>query len=94
MGMGLVGEGGKRGRAAGGVGVEEKGLGKKDAKERYVCDASSRLGNLDPGLTRLLSFAFCSLDLLATLATKRTPVFDVHFTPRNLVLACGPMQDA
>jgi transcription initiation factor TFIID subunit 5 len=32
-------------------------------------------------------------DLLATLATKRTPVLDVHFTPRNLVLVAGPMQD-
>ncbi|KAI5474370.1 transcription initiation factor TFIID subunit 5 [Pseudohyphozyma bogoriensis] len=34
-----------------------------------------------------------SADLLATLATKRTPVLKTHFTPRNLVLAAGPLQD-
>ncbi|KDE06754.1 hypothetical protein MVLG_02950 [Microbotryum lychnidis-dioicae p1A1 Lamole] len=34
-----------------------------------------------------------SPDLLATLATKRTPVLAVKFTPRNLCMAAGPMQD-
>ncbi|SCZ89531.1 BZ3500_MvSof-1268-A1-R1_Chr9g10444 [Microbotryum saponariae] len=34
-----------------------------------------------------------SPDLLATLATKRTPVLAVKFTPRNLCLAAGPMQE-
>ncbi|GAA5987669.1 hypothetical protein JCM10908_007161 [Rhodotorula pacifica] len=33
-------------------------------------------------------------DLLATLATKRTPVVEVKFTPRNLCLAAGPMREA
>lgn len=40
-----------------------------------------------------LTFFCSSGDLLATLATKRTPVFEVRFTPRNLCLAAGPMQD-
>jgi transcription initiation factor TFIID subunit 5 len=31
--------------------------------------------------------------MLATLATKRTPVLDVKFTTRNLCLAAGSMQD-
>ncbi|EJU01186.1 WD40 repeat-like protein [Dacryopinax primogenitus] len=31
-------------------------------------------------------------DLLATLPTKRTPVVNVQFTPRNMVLATGPIQ--
>ncbi|KAK4054652.1 Transcription initiation factor TFIID subunit 5 [Microbotryomycetes sp. JL221] len=35
-----------------------------------------------------------SADLLGTLATKRTPVFGVKFTPRNLCMAAGVMQDA
>ncbi|KAL8283331.1 hypothetical protein RQP46_005741 [Phenoliferia psychrophenolica] len=35
-----------------------------------------------------------SADLLATLATKRTPVLNVHFTPRNLCLAAGVGTDA
>ncbi|GAA5862999.1 hypothetical protein JCM5353_002727, partial [Sporobolomyces roseus] len=30
-------------------------------------------------------------DLLATLATKRTPVLEVKFSPRNLALAAGAM---
>ncbi|SCV69766.1 BQ2448_1160 [Microbotryum intermedium] len=34
-----------------------------------------------------------SPDLLATLATKRTPVLAVKFTPRNLCMAAGPMQE-
>ncbi|KAL6309885.1 TFIID and SAGA subunit [Sparassis latifolia] len=29
-------------------------------------------------------------DLLATFPTKRTPIIDVHFTPRNLCLVAGP----
>ncbi|TDL28530.1 TFIID and SAGA subunit [Rickenella mellea] len=29
-------------------------------------------------------------DLLATFPTKRTPIVDVHFTPRNLCLVAGP----
>ncbi|TNY21852.1 WD40-repeat-containing domain protein [Rhodotorula diobovata] len=33
-------------------------------------------------------------DLLATLATKRTPVLEVKFTPRNLCLAAGAMREA
>ncbi|GAA5883294.1 hypothetical protein JCM3774_004139, partial [Rhodotorula dairenensis] len=33
-------------------------------------------------------------DLLATLATKRTPVVEVKFTPRNLCLAAGPMRES
>lgn len=36
----------------------------------------------------------CSPDLLATLATKRTPVLEVKFTPRNLCLAAGAMREA
>jgi len=32
-----------------------------------------------------------SPDLLATLATKRTPVLEVKFSPRNLALAAGAM---
>lgn len=32
-----------------------------------------------------------SADLLETLVTKRTPVFNIKFTPRNLALAAGPM---
>lgn len=35
----------------------------------------------------------CSPDLLATLATKRTPIVEVKFTPRNLCLAAGPMRE-
>lgn len=42
----------------------------------------------DPG------FCLSSADLLATLATKRTPVLNVHFTPRNLCLAAGVMTEA
>ena len=38
-----------------------------------------------------LVFPGHSVDLLATLPTKRTPIFDVQFTPRNLCLAAGPM---
>lgn len=30
-------------------------------------------------------------DLLVTLPTKRTPIFDTKFTPRNLCLAAGPI---
>jgi len=33
-----------------------------------------------------------SVDLLATFPTKRTPIVNVQFTPRNMVLAAGPMQ--
>ncbi|GAA5910460.1 transcription initiation factor TFIID subunit 5 [Sporobolomyces salmoneus] len=33
-------------------------------------------------------------DLLATLATKRTPVLEVKFSPRNLALAAGAMIDS
>ncbi|KZP01031.1 WD40 repeat-like protein [Calocera viscosa TUFC12733] len=33
-------------------------------------------------------------DLLATFPTKRTPVVDVQFTPRNMVLSTGPIQPA
>ena len=31
-------------------------------------------------------------DLLATFPTKRTPIIDVQFTPRNLCLVSGPFQ--
>ena len=31
-----------------------------------------------------------SSDLVATFHTKRTPIIDVHFTPRNLCLVAGP----
>lgn len=31
-----------------------------------------------------------STDLLATFPTKRTPIIDVQFTPRNLCLVAGP----
>jgi len=31
-------------------------------------------------------------DLLKTFPTKRTPVFNVQFTRRNLLLGCGPFQ--
>jgi len=31
-----------------------------------------------------------SSDLLATFPTKRTPIVNVHFTPRNLCLVAGP----
>jgi len=30
-----------------------------------------------------------SIDLIATYPTKRTPILDVHFTPRNLCLVSG-----
>lgn len=48
---------------------------------------------LDPwvGLS-ILTDLFRSLDLLVTLATKRTPVFDVHVTQRNLVMAAGVLE--
>jgi hypothetical protein len=35
-------------------------------------------------------FTFSSADLLATLYTDATPVYDVRFTTRNLCLAAGP----
>lgn len=38
-----------------------------------------------------LCFLRASFDLLATLATKRTPVLEVKFTNRNLCLAAGGM---
>ena len=81
----------RRQGAVGGAGGDDKALGKKDGKERYarLCTRSIR-----QNVSVADALVFCSPDLLATLATKRTPVFDVHFTPRNLVLACGPMQDA
>lgn len=59
---------------------------------------------MDPGESRYLSTASSiranrahrvvarvSPDLLATLATKRTPVLEVKFSPRNLALAAGAM---
>lgn len=42
----------------------------------------------------MLTIGFHSADLLATLATKRTPVVEVKFTTRNLCLAAGSMQDS
>ncbi len=34
-----------------------------------------------------------SADCVATFHTKRTPVLDVHFTPRNLCLVAGVYED-
>jgi transcription initiation factor TFIID subunit 5 len=33
---------------------------------------------------------FYSTDLVATFPTKRTPIINVQFTPRNLCLVAGP----
>lgn len=32
---------------------------------------------------------FCSIDLMSTFPTKRTPITNVQFTPRNLCLVAG-----
>lgn len=34
--------------------------------------------------------SFETSDLVATFPTKRTPIINVHFTPRNLCLVAGP----
>ena len=38
----------------------------------------------------LITLVFCRTDLLATFPTKRTPIINVQFTPRNLCLVAGP----
>lgn len=40
-------------------------------------------------LAHLIQY-FHSTDLLATFPTKRTPIINVHFTPRNLCMVTGP----
>ncbi|GAA5922211.1 hypothetical protein JCM1841_000677 [Sporobolomyces salmonicolor] len=75
---------------AGGVGDKRRlgaapggGIGKKDGKDGGAGgDGKGAGGSSGP----------CP-DLLATLATKRTPVLEVKFTPRNLALAAGAMRD-
>ena len=43
-------------------------------------------------LQALTNYIFHRTDLIATFPTKRTPIIDVQFTPRNLCLVSGPFQ--
>ncbi|GAA5873428.1 hypothetical protein JCM1840_007380 [Sporobolomyces johnsonii] len=79
-GAGEAGGAGEKRRVGGAAPV-----GKKDGKDAAGAggDAKGAGGSGGP----------CP-DLLATLATKRTPVLEVKFTPRNLALAAGAMRDS
>ncbi|KAG0665146.1 Transcription initiation factor TFIID subunit 5 [Rhodotorula mucilaginosa] len=104
VGAGVKGEaapGGGDGAATGGGGTVSRristalprpgtGFKGKDGK-----DADGSRGDKGLGLVPRAQAGYgpCP-DLLATLATKRTPVVEVKFTPRNLCLAAGPMREA
>ncbi|GAA6054586.1 hypothetical protein JCM3770_000064 [Rhodotorula araucariae] len=73
---------GRLGGGAGGAGADDAG-------------AKARGDGLGLGLIpRAQAGEGPCADLLATLATKRTPVLEVKFTPRNLCLAAGAMREA
>lgn len=37
----------------------------------------------------VLTILYCRTDLVSTFPTKRTPIMNVQFTPRNLCLVAG-----
>ncbi|BGP25162.1 Transcription initiation factor TFIID subunit 5 [Rhodotorula toruloides] len=97
---GVGGPGGAKGRFPGLVGAGAEGKrrasavagigGGKDGKDGEGGKKGDGLG-LIPRATA--GDGTCP-DLLTTLATKRTPLLEVKFTPRNLCLAAGAMREA
>ncbi|GAA6018558.1 hypothetical protein JCM10207_007217 [Rhodosporidiobolus poonsookiae] len=80
--------GGQKGRLAMSLGLSlgaGKGAKEKDGKERKRTDGL--------GLVPKAGGEGGCPDLLATFATKRTPINEVQFTPRNLCLAAGAMRE-
>lgn len=62
-----------------------------DVKAAGGLASKSRENELTPelGLDGEEELSNETLDLMATFPTKRTPISNVHFTPHNLLLACG-----
>ncbi|GAA6032360.1 hypothetical protein JCM8097_008136 [Rhodosporidiobolus ruineniae] len=90
LGLGLGGVKGRLGLLAGAGGKAGQAAQEKKDKEREGAKGAEGAGlGVVP---RAKGEGECP-DLLATYATKRTPVLQVQFTPRNLCMAAGVMRE-
>ncbi len=70
--------------------VNGNGNAEDHPPEKDETESSETCVPFSSRVSSLTCYAFDSTDLMATFPTKRTPIINVQFTPRNLCLVAGP----
>ncbi|KAG8751796.1 Transcription initiation factor TFIID subunit 5 [Serendipita sp. 396] len=83
-------------KSSGGLATKSSGGGAGTGEDATIADANGFVkrtagggGGTEATAEKEEDDNFATRDLMETFPTKRTPILNVHFTPRNLCLAAG-----